>query len=88
MLKGNETAKELTRNILFTCLRTGLLLISPFMPYLSEELFQRLPRGDNKDAPSICVASYPEYADVSLFKVLSTHKSPLFKIFSNAANVM
>ena len=36
-------------------------LISPFMPFVSEELFQRLPRmNPSKDPPSIMVSKYPE----------------------------
>ena len=36
-------------------------LISPFMPFVSEELFQRLPRmNPNNDPPSIMVSKYPE----------------------------
>lgn len=30
------------------------------MPFISEELFQRLPRAD--DTPSICIAEYPDVA--------------------------
>jgi len=54
----NETAKLESRKTLFTCLDYGLKLISPFMPFITEELYQRLPRNDS--TPSICVAPYPE----------------------------
>lgn len=54
---GTDTAKAAARQTLFTCLDNGLRLISPFMPFISEELFQRLPRNDA--VPSICVAAYP-----------------------------
>jgi len=53
--------KKSYRDILYTCLDTGLRLIHPFMPFLSEELYQRLPRRPkDKDCPSICLAAYPE----------------------------
>lgn len=55
---GTESEKLGARKTLFTCLYNGLKLISPFMPFVSEELFQRLPRSD--PVPSICVAQYPE----------------------------
>jgi valyl-tRNA synthetase len=42
-----------------TCVDQALRLIHPFMPYLSEELWQRLPRHHSESAPSICVARYP-----------------------------
>ncbi|XP_035683587.1 valine--tRNA ligase-like isoform X1 [Branchiostoma floridae] len=56
----DEAAKETTRQTLYTCLEVGLRLLSPFMPFITEELWQRLPRRSNEAAPSICVASYPE----------------------------
>lgn len=56
---GTDEAKLSARRTLYTCLELGLKLISPFMPFISEELFQRLPRAD-ASIPSICVASYPE----------------------------
>ncbi|CAL4100137.1 unnamed protein product, partial [Meganyctiphanes norvegica] len=60
MYSNDEAAKELSRNVLYTALHTGLLLISPFMPFLSEELFQRLPQRTSDEPPSVCVTPYPE----------------------------
>lgn len=40
----DESAKASARSVLLTCLDTAFKLISPFMPFLSEELWQRLPR--------------------------------------------
>ncbi|KAL3869903.1 hypothetical protein ACJMK2_042527 [Sinanodonta woodiana] len=57
---SDEDAKTVCRNVLYTCLDTGLRLIHPFMPFVSEELFQRLPRRTNNEPPSICVMPYPE----------------------------
>lgn len=48
----------MARKVLYTCLDLGLRLLSPFMPFITEELFQRLPRKD-LSIPSICVAAYP-----------------------------
>lgn len=55
---GTEAAKSSARQTLFTCLYSGLKLISPFMPFITEELFQRLPRADT-NVLSICVSEYP-----------------------------
>ncbi|RXG57390.1 Valine--tRNA ligase [Armadillidium vulgare] len=65
--KGDDKSKELTLNVLYLCLRTGLLLISPFMPFLSEELYQRLPIKESDQAPSICVTEYPKSAEFEIF---------------------
>ncbi|XP_061573124.1 valine--tRNA ligase [Cololabis saira] len=49
------------RQTLYTCLEVGLRLLSPVMPFVSEELYQRLPRRQpQSDPPSICVTSYPD----------------------------
>lgn len=54
---GSDIEKASARQTLFTCLDNGLRLISPFMPYISEELYQRLPR--TAGPLSICIAPYP-----------------------------
>ncbi|XP_006215367.3 valine--tRNA ligase, mitochondrial isoform X1 [Vicugna pacos] len=46
--------------VLFSCADVGLRLLAPLMPFLAEELWQRLPpRPGSPPAPSICVAPYP-----------------------------
>lgn len=46
--------------VLFSCADVGLRLLAPLMPFLAEELWQRLPsRQGGPLAPSICVAPYP-----------------------------
>lgn len=63
---GTEAAKSSARQTLFTCLYNGLKLISPFMPFITEELFQRLPRADT-NVLSICVSDYPGNVSVTTF---------------------
>ncbi|XP_043244870.1 valine--tRNA ligase-like isoform X1 [Amphibalanus amphitrite] len=66
---GDDAArKESARQVLYTCLETGLRLISPFMPFISEELFQRLPRRTAACPPSICVTAYPEPAEMAAYR--------------------
>ncbi|XP_060803190.1 valine--tRNA ligase [Amyelois transitella] len=55
---GTEDQKSAARRTLYTTLEYGLKLLSPFMPFITEELYQRLP-SERRDSPSICVASYP-----------------------------
>ena len=58
-----------SREVLYTCLDVGLRLISPFMPFISEELYQRLPRRlPASDSPSICVTPYPAKQDFDAFR--------------------
>ncbi|KAI5017383.1 hypothetical protein ZWY2020_042271 [Hordeum vulgare] len=44
-----ESARGASRDTLWACLDTGLRLLHPFMPYITEELWQRLPQP--KEAP-------------------------------------
>ena len=58
-----------SRECLYTCFDTALRLIAPFMPFISEELYQRLPRRNAEtDAPSICVTAYPLEVEYNLFR--------------------
>mmetsp|Transcript_29964 Transcript_29964/g.66340 ORF Transcript_29964/g.66340 Transcript_29964/m.66340 type:complete len:1040 (+) Transcript_29964:120-3239(+) len=57
---GAAAAKASTRNTLWVCLETGLRLLHPFMPFVTEELWQRLPkRAGGPSVPSIMLADYP-----------------------------
>lgn len=58
---GSPSDVANVKEILYTCLETGLRLLSPFMPFVTEELYQRLPRRLNEHIhpPSIMVAPYP-----------------------------
>ncbi|KAL5480308.1 VAS1 [Sanghuangporus weigelae] len=51
------------QNTLYTCLDYGLRLLHPFMPFVTEELWQRLPRRPNDPTPSIMVSSFPIFDD-------------------------
>lgn len=55
----DKTRKESAKNTLFTCLDQGLKLLHPMMPFLTEELYQRIPRRQGDTCPSICIAQYP-----------------------------
>uniref|UniRef100_A0A3Q2YZ20 Valine--tRNA ligase n=1 Tax=Hippocampus comes TaxID=109280 RepID=A0A3Q2YZ20_HIPCM len=64
--EGDEKQAGVCRQTLYTCLDVGLRLLSPIMPFVTEELYQRLPRRRPQlDAPSICVTPYPDAQEVS-----------------------
>uniref|UniRef100_A0A8C9RSQ2 Valine--tRNA ligase n=1 Tax=Scleropages formosus TaxID=113540 RepID=A0A8C9RSQ2_SCLFO len=55
---------SICRQTLYTCLEVGLRLLSPIMPFVTEELFQRLPRRQPYNSPpSISVTPYPETSE-------------------------
>lgn len=43
---GSEAQQAAARRTLYVCLDYGLRLLSPFMPFITEELYQRLPRAN------------------------------------------
>lgn len=60
-----ERQAMVCRQTLYTCLEAGLRLLSPLMPFVTEELYQRLPRRKpQSDPPSICVTPYPATEEV------------------------
>ncbi|ODV60141.1 valine--tRNA ligase ASCRUDRAFT_76650 [Ascoidea rubescens DSM 1968] len=62
ILEGTPEQKQSARNTLYTCIESGLKLLHPFMPYVTEEMWQRLPRRANDTTPSIVVSKFPEYS--------------------------
>eukprot|EP01068_Selenidium_serpulae_P009309 Selendium_serpulae@DN5202_c0_g1_i7.p1 len=58
--KDSSAEQKVALDVLFTCLDTGLRLLHPLLPFVTEELYHRLPKSTSK-AESICVAPYPQY---------------------------
>jgi len=68
-IKSPEALNECSKYVLWKCFRSFLLLIHPFMPFLTEELFQRIPRDPmhrqiEDDMYSICNAEYPSTKEI------------------------
>ncbi|BGP44765.1 valine--tRNA ligase [Rhodotorula kratochvilovae] len=59
----NASARRSAQNTLYTVLDNGLRLLHPFMPFVTEELWQRLPRRPTDQTPSIMLARFPERSD-------------------------
>ncbi|KAJ7517302.1 hypothetical protein O6H91_21G017700 [Diphasiastrum complanatum] len=66
MATDNDSAKEAMRNTLWLCLDNGLRLLHPFMPFVTEELWQRLPRMQlqTEENLSIMLSDYPSLSNV------------------------
>ncbi|XP_042471032.1 valine--tRNA ligase, mitochondrial 1-like isoform X2 [Zingiber officinale] len=59
-----ESAKEASRHTLWICLDTGLRLLHPFMPFVTEELWQRLPLEEGSSRKeSIMISEYPSFIE-------------------------
>ncbi|BFU24883.1 valine--tRNA ligase, putative [Entamoeba histolytica HM-1:IMSS-B] len=51
--------RRAAEEVLYNVIEIGLRVLHPFMPFITEELWQRLPRRNDKEI-SIMVTSYPE----------------------------
>jgi valyl-tRNA synthetase len=60
---GTPEQQASTQNTLYTVLDTSLRMLHPFMPFITEELWQRLPRRAGDETQTIMLAEYPEYAE-------------------------
>ncbi|GAB1312199.1 Valine--tRNA ligase, mitochondrial [Madurella fahalii] len=58
---GTPEEQHSVQQTLFRALDTSLRLMHPFMPFITEELWQRLPRQEGDTTPTITLAPYPEY---------------------------
>lgn len=60
VMRGNDDKKKAAaRACLYECLSAGLRILHPMMPFVTEELYQRLPGP--KIPQTICLAGYPTY---------------------------
>ncbi|VDM97144.1 unnamed protein product [Thelazia callipaeda] len=75
---GKSEGAEASRKVLYQCLEVGLRLLSPFMPFITEELWQRLPQPLSRKQPkSICIAPYPE-SEKARFIIYTTSKRKFY----------
>lgn len=58
---GTDEERNSALQTLYTALEGALALIHPFMPFITEEMWQRLPRRPGDDTKSVMMAKYPQY---------------------------
>eukprot|EP00698_Gefionella_okellyi_P004326 TRINITY_DN14004_c0_g1_i1.p1 TRINITY_DN14004_c0_g1~~TRINITY_DN14004_c0_g1_i1.p1 ORF type:complete len:1095 (+),score=277.47 TRINITY_DN14004_c0_g1_i1:75-3359(+) len=71
VLKRDAAIAEIQRSLtplqcaaqetLFTCLDQSLRMFHPFMPFITEELWQRLPRRASETSRSIMISAFPQF---------------------------
>ena len=62
------SARGFAQDILWVCLDNGLRLLHPFMPFVTEELWQRLPSSrDCARKESIMICEYPSVVEVRFY---------------------
>ncbi|KAG7758041.1 hypothetical protein KL911_001017 [Ogataea haglerorum] len=63
ILEGTDSQKKSARDTLYTCIDAALKLIHPFMPFVTEEMWQRLPKRSTEKSETIVKAAYPQYVE-------------------------
>ena len=64
---GFASARRSAQDTLWPCLDYGLRLLHPFMPFVTEELWQRLPsKIDSARKESIVISEYPSVVKVTV----------------------
>jgi valyl-tRNA synthetase len=81
-------AKLAVQNTMFLCLQSGLMMLHPVMPFVTEELFHRLP-GYTAAMGSICVAEFPQFAKFKVFysEPLDTSAALMRNVYSEARRI-
>lgn len=57
---SGEQQRPKTAEVLLTVIERSLRLLHPVMPFLTEELWQRIPGRERVDATAVAVAAYPQ----------------------------
>lgn len=89
-LFSNGTPEQVRscQDTLYTVLDGALKLIAPFMPFLTEELWQRLPRRPEDSTASICKAQYPEHTPEFEDEATVTRYDTILEIVKSTRSVM
>ena len=56
---GTPEQKKSAQDTLYSCIDSALRMIHPFMPFVTEEMWQRLPRREGEKTISIVTALFP-----------------------------
>ncbi|CAD6904618.1 unnamed protein product [Tilletia controversa] len=63
----DHEARRSAQNTLYNCLDAGLRLLHPYMPFVTEELWQRLPRRPSEKQDTVSLTAYPTEVKERLF---------------------
>ena len=80
---GNDADKAAAYATLYECLTTLAVLLAPFTPFLSEEIYQNLVRGFPGDVPeSVHLADYPVANPANVDTALSADMAAVLEAVS------
>lgn len=87
--------RQIARTRLLTVLEQALRLLHPFMPYITEELWQRLPGADNKllhpayegSQSTIMLTAFPEAQDELIDEAAESEMQAIIDLISRVRNI-
>jgi valyl-tRNA synthetase len=82
---GTPERKLATQYVLWHTLENLLRLLHPFMPFITEEIWQALPGV--KSTPTIMQAPYPEYCESRSFPVEATDMEKIMAVIGGIRNI-
>ncbi len=85
----NPAARAATQRVLVRVLDTALRLLHPFMPFVTEEIWQALPKSEDH-GPTIMLAPYPtadEFADAEAFAADEAPMAAIQAVIRAARNI-
>uniref|UniRef100_A0A1A8CTA0 Valine--tRNA ligase, mitochondrial n=1 Tax=Nothobranchius kadleci TaxID=1051664 RepID=A0A1A8CTA0_NOTKA len=80
VVQTDPAHSDITKTVLFHCVSLSLALLSPFMPFITEELWQRLQpfRSDPGTQTSLCLQPYPRSSQLVHWHFPEVEKNFLF----------
>ena len=76
-----------TRAVLLEALETALRLLHPIMPYVTEEIWQRLPASGRARGPSIMVAPFPKADPAKTDPAAEEAMQPLMRLVTGIRTI-
>ncbi|CCJ30343.1 unnamed protein product [Pneumocystis jirovecii] len=86
--KGTFQEKKSAQDTLYTCLDGALRMTHPFMPFITEELWQRLPRRPGDTTISIVKSRFPVYNSEFNDEYAHTSYNLVFSLIQTGRSLM
>ena len=71
------------QNMLIHVLDSALKLLHPFMPFITEEIWQKLPQNED----SIMVSAFPEYREAQTNEVIEKEMAVIMEVITGIRNI-
>ena len=75
--------RAVAQNVLIHVLDSALKLLHPFMPFITEEIWQKLPQNEE----SIMVSSFPEYRESYADEAIESEMAVVMEVITGIRNI-